>query len=77
MGSDHQEEQARTSPPTRGVRAVRVLAAAALIGILALVALRVFIAPVAPTQKAPALHPELPCWLCHIVSESIDEVEIP
>jgi hypothetical protein len=77
MDAADREDEKRASAGAQAGRLLKVVVAAVLGGLLALAALRVFITPVAPTQEAPSGHPKLPCAFCHIVSGSIDEVEIP
>lgn len=37
----------------------------------------VFVRPIPPGQDVPTGHFEQPCWLCHLVTDGADPVEVP
>jgi len=52
-------------------------AAAVVVGIVVVWALlHVFLSPVNPAQEAPEKHLPGQCWMCHIVSDSAELVDV-
>ena len=71
--SDHISAAVQRSTPRR----VLGWTVGVLLGLLvSLLLLRVFIRPIAAEQEAPERHVGGPCWLCHLVTDKAEILEV-
>lgn len=74
FGTGRTETPQDTTPHGRKVLGWMIGVPVAIVALL--LVMHVLIRPIPPTQKAPERHAGQPCWLCHMVSEGADPVEL-